>query len=261
MSESTLYYFYSVGCGWCKKTEPLVDELNEAGYDILKLDLADKDNQELNKQLKEKYKKQCGTPWLIDAESGNNICGFREKDIIEKWAKGEEIPEPPKPKSPPPPPPQDFDNEEQVKTWTEGYEKWVKENDHMPNLPPGDQMLGRLKQQKAMFEQRQAQQAGNLPPAAPGAPAVPTTSIPPSIPTSMGDTGNVIVDNRLQILESKQNILEVKLDQIINTLTKSVEPKVQPTIQPKQPVVKPQPKGLPGPPASKKPPKKKRNKK
>ena len=26
--ESTLYYFYSVGCGWCKKTEPLVDELN-----------------------------------------------------------------------------------------------------------------------------------------------------------------------------------------------------------------------------------------
>ena len=27
--ESTLYYFYSVGCGWCKKTEPLVDELNE----------------------------------------------------------------------------------------------------------------------------------------------------------------------------------------------------------------------------------------
>ena len=29
--ESTLYYFYSVGCGWCKKTEPLVDELNESG--------------------------------------------------------------------------------------------------------------------------------------------------------------------------------------------------------------------------------------
>ena len=27
--ESTLYYFYSVGCGWCKKTEPLIDELNE----------------------------------------------------------------------------------------------------------------------------------------------------------------------------------------------------------------------------------------
>ena len=50
MSESTLYYFYSVGCGWCKKAEPIVDELNEAGYDILKLDLSEKDNQELNNQ-------------------------------------------------------------------------------------------------------------------------------------------------------------------------------------------------------------------
>ena len=40
--ESTLYYFYSVGCGWCKKTEPLVDELNETGkYEILKLDLSE----------------------------------------------------------------------------------------------------------------------------------------------------------------------------------------------------------------------------
>ena len=158
MSESTLYYFYSVGCGWCKKTEPLIDELNKAGYDILKLDLAEKDNQELSKQLKDKYKKQCGTPWLVDAESGNNICGFREKDIIEKWAKGEKIPEPPKPKGPPPPPPQDFDNEEQVKTWKDGYEKWVKENDHMPNLPEPDAMLQRLKQQKQMMEQRQVQQ-------------------------------------------------------------------------------------------------------
>ena len=59
MSESTLYYFYSVGCGWCKKTEPFIDELNSEGYDILKLDLAEQDNQELNKQLKDKYKKQC----------------------------------------------------------------------------------------------------------------------------------------------------------------------------------------------------------
>ena len=86
--ESTLYYFYSVGCGWCKKTEPLIDELNETGkYEILKLDLSEKDNQELNNQLKQKYGKQCGTPWLIDASNGNNICGHREKDIIEKLNK------------------------------------------------------------------------------------------------------------------------------------------------------------------------------
>ena len=39
--------------------------------------------------MNEKYNKQCGTPWLIDPATGNDICGFREKDIIEKWAKGE----------------------------------------------------------------------------------------------------------------------------------------------------------------------------
>jgi thiol-disulfide isomerase/thioredoxin len=162
-ADSTLYYFYSVGCGWCKRTEPIVDELNQAGYDILKLDLADKNNQELNKQLKEEYKAQCGTPWLIDASSGNQICGFREKDIIEKWAKGEEIPAPPKPNSPPPPPPKDFEDTKQVDEWKTAYEKWVKDNDHMPNLPPTDQMLQRLKQQKQMMEQKQAQQGGASP--------------------------------------------------------------------------------------------------
>ena len=40
-----LYYFYSQGCGWCKRTEPLIDELNNEGYNILKLDLADGDNK------------------------------------------------------------------------------------------------------------------------------------------------------------------------------------------------------------------------
>ena len=197
MSESTLYYFYSVGCGWCKKTEPLVDELNEAGYDILKLDLTDKDNQELNKQLKEKYGKQCGTPWLIDAESGNNICGFREKDIIEKWAKGEEIPEPPKPKGPPPAPPQDFEDEEQVLNWRNGYEEWVKDNDHMPNLPKPDDMLERLKKQKEMMAQRQAAQQA---------------------PNGVNPQQLNMLDNRVRGLETKLNIVEDKLDQIINKL-------------------------------------------
>ena len=223
MSESTLYYFYSVGCGWCKKAEPIVDELNEAGYDILKLDLSEKDNQELNNQLKQKYGKQCGTPWLIDAESGNNICGFREKDIVEKWAKGEEIPEPPKPKSPPPPPPKDFKNQKEVDEWKEGYEKWVKENDHMPNLPPVEQMLERLEKQAEFMKNRQNQ----APPA--------------------GNTAG---------LESRISVMEQKLDRLLTHLgvkTNDIRPP-----QPKGPAVKQPPKGLPGPPANSKPPKQKK---
>jgi len=130
--QSTLYYFYSVGCGWCKKTEPLVDQLIADGYDILKLDLADTENQEINKELKTKFKTQCGTPWLVDAESGNSICGFREKDIIEKWANGEEIPTPPKPTRPVPKIPFMNATDSEIEKWEDDYKKWLEENDHLP---------------------------------------------------------------------------------------------------------------------------------
>ena len=219
---SPLYYFYSQGCGFCKKSEPIIDELNKEGHDILKLDLADKDNAAINKELKEKYKAQCGTPWFINADTGHQICGYREKDIVEKWVKGEEIPEPPRPKGPPPPPPQDMENKDQVEEWKTKYEAWVKENDHMPNLPPSDQMLQRIKQQKKMMEQRQAQQ---------------------------GIGGN---------LEARMSVMEQKLDRLLKHLgvnTSDIKPPVQ-----KPPVINNPPRKVPAPPASKKPAKKKRAK-
>ena len=219
---SPLYYFYSQGCGFCKKSEPIIDELNKEGHDILKLDLADKDNAAINKELKEKYKAQCGTPWFINADTGHQICGFREKDIVEKWVKGEEIPAPPRPKGPPPPPPQDMENKDQVEEWKTKYEAWVKENDHMPNLPPSDQMLQRIKQQKKMMEQRQAQQ---------------------------GIGGN---------LEARISVMEQKLDRLLKHLgvnTSDIKPPVQ-----KPPVINNPPRKVPAPPASKKPAKKKRAK-
>ena len=32
---SPWYYFFSQGCGWCKKASPVVEELIEEGHDIL----------------------------------------------------------------------------------------------------------------------------------------------------------------------------------------------------------------------------------
>tara|TARA_Y100000593_G_scaffold3590_1_gene7065 strand:+ start:2825 stop:3706 length:882 start_codon:yes stop_codon:yes gene_type:complete len=138
-----LYYFYSVGCGWCKKTEPIIDELNGEGYNILKLDLAEADNREVQKEMNEKYGKQCGTPWLIDPETGNDICGFREKDIIQKLANGEEIPAPPRPTGPPPKPPLLEAPDEEVSKWKEDYNKWAEDNKHMPNIQTAEQILER----------------------------------------------------------------------------------------------------------------------
>ena len=228
---SPLYYFYSVGCGFCKRVDPIVDELIKEGHDILKLDLSDKENQEVQKEVKEKYNLKCGTPWFVNADTGHQICGFREKDILLKWVNGEEIPEPPKPKSPPPKPPQNFDNKEQVDAWKTEYEKWKTENDHMPNLPTTDQMLQRLQQQKKMMEQRQQQQGGANP-----------------------------------VLEARISMIEQKLDRLLKHLgvnTSDIKPPLPPmgAQQPQVQMQPPQQRSVPAPPASKKPPKKKRNKK
>ena len=49
--QSTLYYFHSVGCAFCKKVDPIVEKLNNEGYDILRLDLVEEDNQGLKNEL------------------------------------------------------------------------------------------------------------------------------------------------------------------------------------------------------------------
>jgi len=141
--ESTLYYFYSVGCGFCKKADPIVDELIKEGHDILKLDLAEKDNQGLKNELSQKYGKQCGTPWFIDGETGNQVCGFRDKETLTKWVNGEDIPAPPRPKGPIPKVPFHGATEEEISKWKEEYETWTKENEHLPKIQTAEEILER----------------------------------------------------------------------------------------------------------------------
>ena len=50
--ESQLYYFYTEGCAWCKRANPIVDELINEGHKILKLDL-----MEIIENFKMKLKK------------------------------------------------------------------------------------------------------------------------------------------------------------------------------------------------------------
>ena len=130
---SPWYYFFSVGCGFCKKAEPIIEELQKEGHDILFLDMAEPDNQQLNRELQTEYGKKCGTPWFINAETGKSICGFREKDILEKWLDGEDIPEPPRvngrlPKLPL----MGATNKEEI-AWKKEYKKFIEDNQHMPD--------------------------------------------------------------------------------------------------------------------------------
>ena len=94
----------------------------------------------------------------------------------------------------------------------------------MPNLPKPDDMLNRLKQQKQMMEQRQAQQG-----------------------------------QQNSNLEARISVMEQKLDRLCKHLGVNINDIKLP--QPNRPAVKPQPKGSPAPPANSKPPKKKKKKK
>ena len=128
---SPWYYFFSTGCGWCKRSGPIVEELIDDGHDILMLDLAEPDNQKLNQELQAEFKTQCGTPWFVNADTGKGICGFREKDMLELWLKGEDVPEPPRPTGPPPKVPfMGSTNKEEI-AWKKEYKQWIKDNKHM----------------------------------------------------------------------------------------------------------------------------------
>ena len=171
-----LLYIMSNSCGWCKKADPIVSELKKDGHNITTLDVMNPDESKKANEIKQKYNVQCGTPLFIDAETGNQVCGFREKDILEKWAQGEEIPKPPQPKTPPPPPPADLENEEQVADFKTKYEKWCKENDHMPKLLPFDDVLNRMKAARQQQQMQQQNQPGQ--PAQPGSPSIVNTKNP-----------------------------------------------------------------------------------
>jgi thiol-disulfide isomerase/thioredoxin len=172
-AKTDLLYIMSNQCGWCKKSAPVVEELVKDGAKIITLDVNNPDDQKRANEVKQKYNIQCGTPLFIDAESGNSVCGFREKDVLEKWANGEEIPQPPKPKSPPPPPPQDLTSATsvEVEKWKGEYEKWAKENDHLPNMLPFDQIKQRVEQAQVARKNQQENPQGT--PGAPGAPGAP----------------------------------------------------------------------------------------
>ena len=131
---SPWYYFFSQGCGWCKKATPVVEELNNSGKypEILLLDTAEPDNSKLRDELFAEYKTQCGTPFFINADTGEFVCGFREKDILEKWLKGESIPAPPRISGPMPKIPFQGSTKSENKKWVTDYEKWLSDNEHMP---------------------------------------------------------------------------------------------------------------------------------
>ncbi len=98
MSELT--YITSARCGWCRKADPIIEQLQKDGVDIKVLDITIPEQKDEATLIKRKHNANCGTPFFIDAETGNSVCGFKEEGIL-AWAKGEKYtPSTPKRKGP-----------------------------------------------------------------------------------------------------------------------------------------------------------------
>jgi len=140
-NQSELYYFYTVGCAYCKKVEPIVDELIEEGYNILKLDLEEPENKQVMDELKVQHTFRCGTPFFIDPQTGNNVCGSRDKETLIKWTAGEQIPPLQQPVSPVPRVPLLGVSPDEEEKFVQEYNTWREENSHLPDLQTAQALL------------------------------------------------------------------------------------------------------------------------
>ena len=139
--RGNVFYIMSPQCGWCKKADPIVKELTDGGYKITTIDATKPEGQQQSNEIKQKWGIQCGTPLFVEEKTGQNVCGFREKEILSKWLDGEELPAPPTPKSPMPRPPFLNADEGEVNDWKENYNKWSEENKHLPGLKSAEELL------------------------------------------------------------------------------------------------------------------------
>ena len=67
----------------------------------------------------------------------------------------------PRPKTEPPKPPIQTATDTQLDDWAKKYDKWSKENSHLPNLIPSNQILDRFKQNRDKQNLSQPSMGGN----------------------------------------------------------------------------------------------------
>tara|TARA_A100001201_G_scaffold142044_1_gene139110 strand:+ start:871 stop:1218 length:348 start_codon:yes stop_codon:yes gene_type:complete len=79
-------YFFDKHCYWCSQITPVIDELISNKYKIQKLSLDEPDNSRVYDLLKQKYNIECGTPLLINKNTGIALCGAAPKEAIVDWA-------------------------------------------------------------------------------------------------------------------------------------------------------------------------------
>ncbi|MDY6788485.1 MAG: hypothetical protein SVV03_00835 [Candidatus Nanohaloarchaea archaeon] len=86
----TLYFFYGKECPHCQSMEPLVENLEDEGFEVEWLETwHDEENAEKKEELDDG--KCGGVPFFYNTESDQWICGETSFMELEKWAEGEKI--------------------------------------------------------------------------------------------------------------------------------------------------------------------------
>tara|TARA_Y100001963_G_scaffold151373_1_gene234091 strand:- start:1762 stop:2535 length:774 start_codon:yes stop_codon:yes gene_type:complete len=85
-----LVYIMNPKCGWCKKADPLVEELIKEGNKITILNITKPNDYKLANEFKEEHDVKCGTPLFLNKKTGNLVCGFSSKEVLQDWVNTKE---------------------------------------------------------------------------------------------------------------------------------------------------------------------------
>ena len=148
---SPIYYFTRSGCGWCKKMQPSIEQINNTLSDEQKIQIHNIDEEKskvIYNSIINRYKLKRIVPMLYNSNIGTYLIGYQDKRNVEQFLKANPLKER-KPLSPMP----TFDIQESNKkdfdNWKKSVILWYEKNknDLPTNVISQEKMIGMVHNQ------------------------------------------------------------------------------------------------------------------
>ena len=118
---SPIYYFTRSGCGWCKKMQPSIEQINNTLSDEQKIQIHNTDEEKsksIYHSIITRHKLKRIVPMLYNSNIGTYLLGYQDKKNVQQFLKANPLKEQ-KPLTPMP----KFDINESTK---KDFENWKK---------------------------------------------------------------------------------------------------------------------------------------
>ena len=119
---SPIYYFTRSGCGWCKKMQPSIEQINNTLSDEQKIQIHNTDEEKsksIYHSIITRHKLKRIVPMLYNSNIGTYLLGYQDKKNVQQFLKANPLKER-KPLTPMP----KFDIDKSTK---KDFEKWKKD--------------------------------------------------------------------------------------------------------------------------------------